>query len=225
MCLCVCVNGRRPPPGIWPASARLQSPVWREPERRWAGGRRCSLWAQRLARRTRRKGAPGKRMVFVRLICSTRTSERERERCCFRVYTGFVYWHITRELRSRDGAEVLGKTGQRKKTLFFLFVQGGFIYVWVDTRKRKRNRKKNVHVRLIPNSRRHMLWLPALSVLDPLLCAYCYSQLEGTVVEARPSIHTTIMRLKSSVLSRPQPIRSAYLPRSNLKLSENVLCV
>ena len=61
--------------------------------------------------------------------------------------------------------------------------------------------KENVHLRLTPNSRRHMLWLPALSVLDPLLCAYCYSQLEGTVVEARPSIHTTITRLNLSVLS------------------------
>lgn len=34
-------------------------------------------------------------------------------------------------------------------------------------------------------SMRHMLWLPALSALAPVSCAYCYSQLEGTVVDAR----------------------------------------
>lgn len=34
-------------------------------------------------------------------------------------------------------------------------------------------------------ARRHMLWLPAVASGIPLLCAYCYRLLEGTVVEAR----------------------------------------
>lgn len=34
-------------------------------------------------------------------------------------------------------------------------------------------------------TRRHMLWLPVVAALTPALCAYCYAQMEGTVVEAR----------------------------------------
>mmetsp|Transcript_6979 Transcript_6979/g.10916 ORF Transcript_6979/g.10916 Transcript_6979/m.10916 type:complete len:218 (-) Transcript_6979:561-1214(-) len=34
-------------------------------------------------------------------------------------------------------------------------------------------------------SRRHMLWLPALAAGTPMVAAYCYWQVEGTVVQAR----------------------------------------